>query len=189
MVLLQILDADTREPLGPNVHGELCARSLATMLGFLNQPEKTAEFRIENGTRGCTGDLVYYNEKGDLFFVDRIKELIKYNARHIAPTALEAIAQTHPAVKESLAFGFPEPSVQELVTMVVVLNEGFVENAEVTKSIEEHVNSRVVDFKKIRGGVMVRESIPHNASGKLLRREMRAWAREQIEKKKNGNQA
>jgi len=44
---------------------------------------------------------------------------------HIAPTELEAIAQKHPAVRESLAFGYPEPSVNEIVTLVVVLNPGF----------------------------------------------------------------
>jgi hypothetical protein len=49
----------------------------------------------------------------------------RYKACHIAPTELEAAAQTHPAVKESLAFGFPDPHVQEMVTLVVVLNEGF----------------------------------------------------------------
>jgi len=45
------------------------------------------------------------------------------------------------------------------------------------------VNSQVADYKKVRGGLLFRPSIPHNTSGKLLRREMRTWAREQVEKK------
>jgi len=51
--------------------------------------------------------------------------LLRYEANHISPTELEAAAQTHPAVKESLAFGYPDPTVQEIVTLAIVLNEGY----------------------------------------------------------------
>jgi long-subunit acyl-CoA synthetase (AMP-forming) len=73
----QILNPDTREPCGPGENGELCVQGVTAMLGYLNEHDKTEDFFIENGTRGCTGDLVHYTEEGDLIFIDRFKELIK----------------------------------------------------------------------------------------------------------------
>ena len=96
----------------------------------------------------------------------------------MAPTELEEILQTHPAVAESLVFGIKEPSVQELISAVVVLRDDAGSTSE--QDIKKFVNGRVnADFKKIRGRVLFRNSVPRNTSGKLLRREMRRWAEEE----------
>jgi len=57
----------------------------------------------------------------------------RYKNNHISPTELEAILQRHPAVREALVFGFPDPQVQELITAVVVPNTNFT----VSKDLEE----------------------------------------------------
>ena len=127
-----------------------------------------------------TGDMGYYDENGFLHFVDRIKELVKYCNNHIAPTEIEDILQTHPDVHECLVYGRKEPTVQELLSAVVVPKD---ESETLTeKEIIRFVNSKVdSDFKKLRGGVIFREWLPRNTMGKLLRREMRLWAeREEI---------
>ena len=96
----------------------------------------------------------------------------------MAPTELEDILQTHPGVAESLVFGIKEPSVQELISAVVVLRDDAGSVSE--EDIKEFVNGKVnTDFKKIRGRVLFRKSVPRNTSGKLLRREMRLWAEEE----------
>ena len=101
----------------------------------------------------------------------------------MAPTQLEDILQTHPAVTESLVFGIKEPSVQELISAVIVLRDDAHNISE--KDIVHYVNSRVdADYKKIRGRVLFRKVLPRNTSGKLLRREMRRWAEEEAEKEK-----
>ncbi len=51
----------------------------------------------------------------------------------------------------------------------------------------EHVNSQVADYKRIRGGVLIRDSIPRNSFGKLVRRTMRLWALEELKKQGGGN--
>ena len=94
----------------------------------------------------------------------------------MAPTELEEILQKHPAVYECLVFGRPEPSVQELICAVVSLKQGMEASEE---ELTEFVNSKVTDYKHIRGGMIFREKLPRNSVGKLLRRELRAWAREQ----------
>ena len=104
----------------------------------------------------------------------------RYCNNHVAPTQLEEILQTHPAVIESLVFGIKEPTVQELVSAVVVLRHNAKKLSE--DDIVNYVNSRVdADYKQIRGRVLFREALPRNTSGKLLRREMRRWAEEEAE--------
>ncbi len=117
----------------------------------------------------------------------------------MAPTELEAILQKHPAVKESLVFGQPDPKVQEIVTAVVVRNPGievvplfsgpsslllgrdaFPSPFQVTEAeLCDFVNNQVTDFKRIRGGIIFRKEIPRNSVGKLVRRQMREWAKSQ----------
>ena len=79
-------------------------------------------------------------------------------------------------------FGIKEPAVQELVSAVVVLRGG--ESNEVDEDdIRRFVESRVdADYKRVRGKVIFRDALPRNTMGKLLRREMRKWAEEQIQK-------
>jgi len=60
---------------------------------------------------------------------------------------------------------------------------GFLFQEEVAESILKHINDKVTDFKKIRGGILFRDSLPSNTAGKLLRRKMREWAKEQIDEK------
>ena len=79
-------------------------------------------------------------------------------------------------------FGIKDPSVQELVSAVVVLTDK-ANNIIREDDIIDYVNSRVdADYKKIRGRVLFRKVLPRNTSGKLLRREMRRWAEEEAEK-------
>ena len=98
----------------------------------------------------------------------------------MAPTELESILQTHPLVRESLVFGIKDPSVQELISAVVVLNSS---NADISEQdLKSFVDARVnADFKRLRGRVIFRDSLPRNTVGKLLRRDMRAWAERQAE--------
>ena len=98
----------------------------------------------------------------------------------MAPTELESILQTHPLVRESLVFGIKDPSVQELISAVVVLNSS---NADISEQdLKSFVDARVnADFKRLRGRVIFRDSLPRNTVGKLLRRDMRAWAQGQAE--------
>ena len=82
-------------------------------------------------------------------------------------------------------FGIKDPSVQELVSAVVVLTDK-ANNIIREDDIIDYVNSRVdADYKKIRGRVLFRRVLPRNTTGKLLRREMRRWAEEEAEKEES----
>ncbi len=123
---------------------------------------------------------------------------------YVSALELEGVMQRHPAVQECLAFARPSSDLQDLVSMVVVLKTDHeaslkhnilcqhccislmstVHSQVTVEELTEHVNRQVADHKMIRGGVLIRESIPRNSMGKLVRRTMRKWALEQFEKKK-----
>ena len=89
------------------------------MLCYLKRPKETEEY-FDFEEFGHTGDLGFYDNKGWIVYVDRMKEVIKYNNNHVSPTEIEDILQKHEAVQECLVFGKKEPRVQELITAVVV---------------------------------------------------------------------
>lgn len=146
------------------------------MLRYLKRPKQTKEYFDSDGF-AHTGDLGFYDENGEIFFVDRMKELIKYKNAHIAPTELEELLMSHHAVQDCLIFGRKDAKVQELVTAVVVLKPNKLQVNE--QELLTFFNVQVPDFKRIRGGIIFREKIPRNVIGKLLRREMRDWAEKQ----------
>ena len=175
-VKVKIIDANTKRVCKPGELGEICIASPFTMKEYLERPEETKECFLEDGFMR-TGDLGFYNERGQFFLVDRIKELIKYQNNHVSPSEIESVLQEHTDVADCLVFGKKDPTVQELISAVIVLKE----NAMVsTEDIKIYANNRIkIDYKKIRGDIIERDEIPRNSNGKLLRREMRKWAEEQ----------
>lgn len=118
-VKVKIEDPDTGKRCKPNQLGEICVKSPYLMQKYLQRPRETEEYFDFEGF-GHTGDLGYYDNEGNIFFVDRIKELIKYNNNHVAPTEIEDILQRHEGVQECLVFGKKDPKVQELISAVVI---------------------------------------------------------------------
>ena len=136
------------------------------MKGYLNRPEENAKFFADDGFVH-TGDLASYQKNGCLTFEGRSKELIKFKNYHLYPLEIETVICKHPNVVEAGVFGRPEPSVQELVTAVVV-TDGKVSE----KEIIDLVASKVDDAKKLRGGVIFADSLPKNSVGKIQRRKL-----------------
>ena len=121
---IKIEDLETGKRCGPNKTGEICIKGPFSMLRYLKRPKETEDYFDFEGF-GHTGDLGFYDDTGDIFFVDRLKELIKYKNNHVSPTELESVLQKHEAVQECLVFGRKEPRVQELITAVVVKKPNF----------------------------------------------------------------
>ncbi|XP_059093403.1 luciferin 4-monooxygenase-like isoform X1 [Tigriopus californicus] len=174
-ISVKVENVATGERCGPNEEGEFCYKTPVVMKGYHNRPKDNAAFFDHEGY-AHSGDLVFYTPDGALHYVDRLKEIMKYKNNHVAPTELEGILQRHPAVQECLIFGKPDPEVQELISAVVVVKPGHQVTGD---ELRNFVNKDVTDYKKIRGDVLFRDDIPRNSVGKLIRREMREWARHQ----------
>ncbi|WP_392482051.1 thioester reductase domain-containing protein [Nostoc sp. C110] len=159
----QIVDVDTQQPLGFNQAGELWVRGPQLMKGYLNNPDATAS-TIDRDGWSHTGDIVYIDEDGYFYIVDRIKELIKCNGYSIAPAELEAVLLSHPAVADACVVKSPHPSSGEVPKAFVVLKD-----SATPEQIMEFVAGQVAPHKTIRRLEFV-DKIPKSASGKILRR-------------------
>lgn len=155
--------------MGPNQQGELCFKGDLIMKGYLNDKEATNNAIDKDGWLH-TGDIGYYDEDKQFFIVDRLKELIKYNAFQVAPAEIEALLLSNPKVKDCGVIGIPDETAGELPFAYVVKQPGVQVTA---KDIIQFVADNTSKAKRLRGGVKFIDEIPRNASGKILRRTMR----------------
>jgi fatty-acyl-CoA synthase len=166
----RIVDEHGR-PVPAGVEGEIVHRSPQAMLGYWNDPEKTAETFRDGWLR--TGDLGILDEEGYLTVVDRIKDMIKTGGENVASREVEETIHEHPAVAEVAVFGVEHPKWIEAVTAAVVARPGHT----ITKDeVLAFCRGRLAGFKTPKY-VVVLDELPKNASGKILKRELRnTWA-------------
>jgi acyl-CoA synthetase (AMP-forming)/AMP-acid ligase II len=170
MVRLKILDeAGAEVPAG--TAGEIVVQSDHAMIGYLNRPEETAMKLIDGWIH--TGDIGRI-ENGYVFLMDRKGEMIISGGLNVYPTEVEQVINEHPAVEEVCVFGVPDEKWQEAVKAVVVLKAGATAGEE---EIIAFCKSKLAGYKRPQS-VEFAHSLPKNAQGKVLRRELRApyWA-------------
>lgn len=170
----RVVDVDSRTELGPDETGEIWVRGPNIMKGYWNQPAANAEMLMDDGWMR-TGDLGYFDSGGHVFLVDRLKELIKYNALQVAPAELEDIIQSHPAVLDAAVVGAPDEAAGEVPMAFVVKREGAPLDA---GELMQYVAARVAPHKKVRVVEFV-DQIPKSPSGKILRRLLKDRVRAQ----------
>jgi acyl-CoA synthetase (AMP-forming)/AMP-acid ligase II len=142
------------------------------MLGYLDEPEKTRECLSKSGWLR-TGDVAHYDEDGFFYITDRLKELIKVRGYQVAPAELESLLLTHDHVDDAAVIQVPCEKSGELPRAYVVMKPG-TETTEM--DLYEWVKMRTAAFKRLDGGVYFTDVIPKSASGKILRRVLRAQA-------------
>ena len=156
-----ILDEEG-QPVADGTPGELCLQGPSVMQGYWKQPELTAATLA--GSWLHTGDVGYVDEDGDVFIVDRLKELIKYKGLQVAPAELEAILLGHPCVADAAVIPSPDEEAGEVPKAFVVLK-----TPTPAEEIMAFVAERVAPHKKIRKLEFI-DAVPKSASGKILRR-------------------
>jgi acyl-CoA synthetase (AMP-forming)/AMP-acid ligase II len=161
----RVVDVATLQDLGPRESGEIWLRGPNIMQGYWKQPAATADTLVSAGWMR-TGDIGYFDSDGSIYLVDRLKELIKYNAQQVAPAELEDIVQSHPAVFDAAVVGAPDEAAGEIPMAFVVCKDGaYLDAAELIN----FVAARVAPHKKIRAVEFIAE-IPKSPTGKILRR-------------------
>lgn len=155
--------------LAANKSGELLVRGPQSMLGYYKNPEATADMVVKDGWVR-TGDVGHYDEQGYFYITDRLKELIKVKGFQVPPAELEAILRDHPKIADAAVVGAPHPVSGEVPRAFVVKHEG----VEVTeKELQDFVADKVAPFKRLDGGVRFLPAIPKNATGKIMRRQIK----------------
>ncbi|MGA0587451.1 acyl-CoA synthetase [Dyella sp. KRB-257] len=158
---------DDGQPLPPGQIGEIVHRGPHVMLGYWNDPEKTAE-AFRHGWFH-SGDLGVLDDEGYLTVVDRKKDMIKTGGENVASREVEEVIYQHAAVAEVAVIGVPHPHWIEQVTAVVVLRTG---EALPPDELLAFCRERLAHFKAPKEIVFV-DAMPKNAAGKLLKRELR----------------
>ncbi|KAJ6620831.1 acetyl-CoA synthetase-like protein [Mycena sp. CBHHK59/15] len=167
-----------------NEVGELVVKSPSNALGYHNNQQATKETFVDGWVR--TGDEVKISPDGELWIIDRIKEIMKVRGFQVAPAELEGTLLDHRDISDACVVGVPDDFSGEVPLAFVVLSvdaAGRVERnpdclQEIKVSILKHVADHKVGYKHLAGGVEFVESIPKTPSGKLLRRVLRERAKE-----------
>lgn len=162
----RIVDPATGDDVTPGQDGEIWVRGPQVMRGYLNCPEATRATIDDEGWLH-TGDLGHVDDDGDVFVVDRLKELIKYKGMQVPPAELEALLLTHAAVADAAVVPLKDEEAGEIPRAFVVLKA-----PATADELMAFVATRVAPFKKIRRLDFI-DAIPKSPSGKILRRLLR----------------
>ncbi len=167
-VELRIVDAAGND-LPTGEVGEVWTRSTANMIGYWNLPDATERTMAEGGWVK-TGDAGYLDEDGYLFIHDRVKDMIISGGENVYPAEVESAIFGHPDVLEVAVIGVPDEKWGEAVKAVCVPKPGTDIDPD---SIIGWARERIAGFKVPRS-IDVIPALPRNASGKILRKDLRA---------------
>lgn len=172
-VEIAILDSNGNR-LGPDQIGEVATRSQANMKGYWKKPDAT-NATVDSDGWLRTGDAGYLDEDGYLYIQDRIKDMICSGAENVYPAEVENAIHGHPHVAEVAVIGVPDDTWGEAVKAIVVPKPDVTPDAQ---SIIEFARSRIAHYKAPKSVDFLDRPLPRNASGKILRRELREpyWA-------------
>jgi long-chain acyl-CoA synthetase len=142
--------------------GEIQVRSRGVMKGYWNDPEETANSITSEGWL-CTGDAGYLDEDGYLYLHDRVKDMIVSGAENVYPAEVENVLHAHPQVVDAAVIGIPDDRWGETVKAIVVV---------AADELVAWTRDRLAHYKCPTSVDFV-DALPRNASGKVLKRELR----------------
>lgn len=166
--MVEVADVETGELVEPGVAGEIVISGPMVVPGYWNRPEESA--RAIPGGRLFTGDIGLMAPDGWFFVIDRKKDQINASGYKVWPREVEEVLCEHPAVREAIVVGLPDPYRGETVHGVVSLLDG----ASVTEQeLISFCRGRLAAYKYPRS-IEFRAELPRTTSGKLLRRAIRS---------------
>ena len=158
---------ETGADAAPGVAGEILVKGDQVLSGYWRNPEATAASFTDGWFH--TGDVGRWDEDGYLFIVDRKKDMILTGGENVYPREVEEVLYRHPAVVEAAVIGAPDPKWGEMVVAVIAVRDGH----DVTGAdIVAHCRGEIAGYKRPRRLAWI-ETLPKNASGKVLKRELR----------------
>jgi fatty-acyl-CoA synthase len=167
-VEVKVVDPETGLVVPRGAPGEFCTRGYSVMLGYWNEPEKTAEAIDEAGWMH-TGDLATMDGDGYLNIVGRIKDMVIRGGENVYPREVEEYLYTHPAVADVQVIGVPDEKYGEELCAWVRLREG---ETATEDEVREFCRGKLAHFKIPRYVLFV-EEFPMTVTGKIRKVEMR----------------
>ena len=165
---IKIVDPVTGQTLRRGEPGEFCTKGYSVMLGYWEQPDKTAEVLVDGWMH--TGDIGAMDDDGYVQITGRIKDMVIRGGENIYPREIEEFLYTHPDVLDAQVIGVPDERYGEELCAWIRMREG----AEplTPESVREFADGRLAHYK-IPRYVMVVEEFPMTVTGKVRKVEMR----------------
>jgi long-chain acyl-CoA synthetase len=168
---LRLVDkADPTQDPPAGEPGEIVAMGPQIMQGYWHRPDADAEVFLttEEGRWLRTGDVGTIDADGFVRIVDRLKDMIAVSGFKVFPSQIEAVLHHHPAVKEAMVIGLPDPYRGEQPRAYVTLNEG----ADVTpEALRDWLNPQLGRHERV-DAVVIRLTMPKTMIGKLSRKDL-----------------
>jgi fatty-acyl-CoA synthase len=168
-VEVKIVDPETGLTLPRGEPGELCTRGYSVMLGYWDEPEKTAE-AIDRARWMHTGDLAVMSSDGYVNITGRIKDMVIRGGENVYPREIEEFLYTHPDVLDAQVVGVPDVKYGEELCAWVTLRDGAPELT--AEAVKEFAGGKLAHYKIPRYVVVV-EGFPMTVTGKVRKVEMR----------------
>lgn len=170
--VVPIMDIRVTDPEGNVLDvgetGEIWFRGPNLIRGYWNRPDATAETIVDGWLR--TGDLGRLDDEGFVYVSDRAKDMVLRGGENVYCAEVEAAIYEHPAVYECAVYGVPHERLGEEVAAHIMLKDG--ENLDAGE-LQRFMGERVAGFKVPSVITFVEQALPRNASGKILKRELR----------------
>lgn len=166
---LKIMSEDGSRELPVGEVGELWARGPMIVRGYWNKPEATAETFVDGWVR--TGDLARLDEEGFCFIVDRAKDIVIRGGENIYSSEVENVLYDHPAVTDAALIGIPHRTLGEEPAAVVHLAPG---TSATEEELKAWVRERLAVFKTPVKILFSDETLPRNANGKILKKDLKS---------------
>ena len=170
---IRILDEEGAEAPRGTI-GEIAVRGPQLMMGYWNLPEATAEAVIDGWMH--TGDAGYMDERGFIYIQDRIKDMVVSGGENIYPSEVENVLIGHKAVLDAAVIGIPSDRWGEALLAFLQLKPG---ESVTPEQIVDFCRGRLAGYK-IPRRIEAIDLIPRNASGKVLKKDLRARYREAV---------
>ncbi|GAA1199133.1 AMP-binding protein [Prauserella alba] len=169
---VKVIDPATGLTAARGEPGELCTRGYSVMLGYWNQPDKTAE-AIDAARWMHTGDLAVMDESGYVNITGRIKDMVIRGGENIYPREIEEFLYTHPDVLDAQVIGVPDAKYGEELMAWVRMREGT--EPLTAETLREFCQGKLAHYK-IPRYVQVVDDFPMTVTGKVRKVEMRQQA-------------
>jgi len=167
-VEVKIIDPDTGLVLPRGEPGEMCTRGYSVMLGYWDEPEKTAE-AIDTSRWMHTGDLAVMDEAGYLNIVGRIKDMVIRGGENVYPREVEEFLYAHPAIEDVQVIGVPDEKYGEELCAWVKLRPG---QELAVEDVRAYCTGKIAHFKVPRY-VRFTDEFPMTVTGKVQKFKMR----------------
>jgi acyl-CoA synthetase (AMP-forming)/AMP-acid ligase II len=175
---IKLVDRDTgEEVVEPGRAGELYLKGPGVFSGYVDGADLPSPFDDEGFLK--TGDLFVIDGENDEFlrYVDRAKDLIIRGGMNIAPAELETLIASHPDVAEVAVVGYPDEVMGERVCAVVVVKP---DRSLTLEAVVEHLRVQEIATYKLPERMELRDALPRNPVGKVLKRQLRDEVRETV---------